>query len=68
MGLAPHGNVVTIRAMKRILDSSFHYRPSFATDVKKTFERVRREQRAAQKSAQVVKIVELGNAKKAGQR
>jgi len=31
--------------MKRILDSSFRYRPSFATDVGKTFEKIRREQR-----------------------
>jgi hypothetical protein len=31
--------------MKRILDSAFQYRPSFATDVRKTFERARREQR-----------------------
>lgn len=30
--------------MKRILDSSFKYRASFATDVRKTFERVRRQQ------------------------
>ncbi len=29
--------------MKRILDPSFRYRPSFATDLRKTFERVRRE-------------------------
>lgn len=31
--------------MKPILDSSFRYRPSFATDVRRTFEMVRREQR-----------------------
>ncbi len=31
--------------MKRILDPPFHYRPSFATDLRKTFERVRRERR-----------------------
>jgi hypothetical protein len=29
--------------MKRILDPSFRYRPSFATDVRETFERIRRE-------------------------
>jgi hypothetical protein len=29
--------------MKRILDSSFRYTPSYATDVRKTFERIRRE-------------------------
>ena len=30
--------------MKHILDSSFRYKPSFDTDVRKTFERVRRQQ------------------------
>ena len=29
--------------MKHILDSSFHYTPSHETDVRKTFERLRRE-------------------------
>ena len=32
--------------MKSILDRSFRYTPSFATDIKTTFARVRREQRA----------------------
>ena len=32
--------------MKRILDPSFRYRPSFATDLRKTFDRVRRERQA----------------------
>lgn len=31
--------------MKSILDPSFRYTPSHATDVRNTFERVRREQR-----------------------
>jgi hypothetical protein len=30
--------------MKHILDSSFRYKPSFDTDVRRTFERVRRQQ------------------------
>ena len=30
--------------MKHILDSDFRYRPSFDTDVRKTFEKVRRQQ------------------------
>ncbi len=30
--------------MKRILDPAFEYRPSYATDVRKTFEAARREQ------------------------
>jgi hypothetical protein len=29
--------------MKRILDPEFRYRPSYATDVRETFERARRE-------------------------
>ena len=32
--------------MKTILDPSFRYVPSHATDLRKTFERVRREQEA----------------------
>ena len=34
--------------MKHILDSAFQYRPSFDTDVRKTFERILRERQAAQ--------------------
>ena len=34
--------------MKSILDRSFQYTPSAQTDLKKTFARVRREQRAAE--------------------
>ena len=30
--------------MKHILDAEFRYRPSFDTDVRKTFEKVRRQQ------------------------
>ena len=33
--------------MKSILDPLFRYRPSFATDVRATFERIRREKKAA---------------------
>jgi len=32
--------------MKSVLDPLFRYRPSFATDVRKTFERIRREKEA----------------------
>ena len=35
--------------MKRILDATFRYRPSFETDIRKTFQRVRREQREARR-------------------
>ena len=34
--------------MKSILDRSFRYVPSHATDVRKTFERIRREREMAQ--------------------
>ena len=33
--------------MKHILDSDFRYRPSFDTDVKETFEKIRRQQQQA---------------------
>lgn len=33
--------------MKRVFDPSFKYTPSFQTDLHKTFERIRFEQRAA---------------------
>jgi hypothetical protein len=32
--------------MKHIFDPSFRYRPSFDTDLRKTFERVREQQQA----------------------
>lgn len=37
--------------MKRILDPAFRYRPSFDTDVRRTFERIRREQSASANGA-----------------
>ena len=37
--------------MKRILDRNFRYRPSHETDIRKTFERVRREMSKAQERA-----------------
>jgi hypothetical protein len=40
--------------MKSILDRSFRYVPSHATDIRKTFERIRREQEAAQPPASAV--------------
>lgn len=39
--------------MKSILDPTFHYVPAAQTDLRKTFARVRREQQAAAKAAQV---------------
>lgn len=56
--------------MKHILDSSFRYKPSFDTDVRKTFERIRRQQQAqAQGSAKSnsdvrVKVLQLEQLKK----
>jgi hypothetical protein len=38
----------TLGAMKRILDRSFRYVPSHETDVRKTFERIRKELEAGQ--------------------
>jgi len=63
-------------SMKHILDSDFRYRPSFDTDVKKTFERIRRQQQLAkeqlakdrQRKAQPeiqVKVLKLDQLKKA---
>ena len=40
--------------MKSILDRSFRYTPSHATDVRKTFERIRREQEATRPSSPAV--------------
>ena len=38
--------------MKHILDSDFRYRPSFDTDVKKTFEKIRRQQQQEKEEQQ----------------
>lgn len=43
--------------MKHILDKSFQYRPSHETDIRKTFERVRREMRQQQAREQAEKKV-----------
>jgi hypothetical protein len=62
--------------MKHILDSSFRYKPSFDTDVRKTFERVRRQQQTRVQSrpdadakgsagAVRVKVLQLDQLKKA---
>lgn len=44
-----------------ILDRSFRYEPSFSTDIRKTFERIRREQQQARD-----KVLPLHPQKKAG--
>jgi hypothetical protein len=61
--------------MKHILDSSFRYRPSFDTDVRKTFEKIRRQQQTLdhkvkaesdiKANAPRVKILQLDQLKKA---
>ena len=57
--------------MKHILDSSFRYRPSFDTDVRKTFEKVRRQQQTQTRdqsktdSEVRVKVLQLDSLKKA---
>jgi hypothetical protein len=60
--------------MKHILDSSFRYKPSFDTDVRKTFEKVRRQQQVREqpKSETVVaaatpriRVLQLDQLKKA---
>ena len=57
--------------MKHILDASFQYRPSFDTDVRKTFEKARRQQQAREREAGrsngeiQVKVLQLDQLKKA---
>ena len=56
--------------MKHILDSEFRYRPSFDTDVRKTFERVRRSQHAVRSQSKdagevQVRVLKLDQLKKA---
>ena len=57
--------------MKHILASAFQYCPSFDTDVRKTFEKVRRQQQAREReqdkpNAQIqVKVLKLDQLKKA---
>jgi len=57
--------------MKHILDSEFRYRPSFDTDVRKTFEKVRRQQQVREREQTQsqpetkVKVLKLEQLKKA---
>ena len=59
--------------MKHILDSDFRYRPSFDTDVRKTFEKVRRQQQVQVREREPetpqpeikVKVLKLEQLKKA---
>ena len=58
--------------MKHILDSDFRYRPSFDTDVRKTFDKIRRQQQGrdrdqpkAAAAETKVKVLKLEQIKKA---
>ena len=63
--------------MKHILDSSFRYKPSFDTDVRKTFDRIRRQQQTKERDqarvesdargsgAPRIKVLQLDQLKKA---
>ena len=57
--------------MKHILDSSFNYRPSFDTDFRKTFEKVRRQQQTREREQSkpngeiTVRVLKLEQLKKA---
>ena len=42
--------------MKSILDSSFKYTPSLKTDVRKTFDRIRREREQIRPAAPVTQL------------
>lgn len=52
----------TIAPMKHIFDSSFRYEPSFDTDIRKTFARIRSQQALAHPPSRV--NVRLGQLKK----
>jgi hypothetical protein len=51
-----------VKPAKSILDPAFRYRPSHATDVRKTFERVRQELT----EAKLPKVVQIERHKKVG--
>jgi len=50
-------------AVKWIFDPSFHYTPSFATDVRKTFERIRRAMQPASSLNATERVVRLDSRK-----
>lgn len=49
-------NPGALPAVKWIFDPSFHYTPSFATDVRKTFERIRREMQPGTATQKVLRL------------
>ena len=50
--------------MKSILERSFRYVPSHATDIRKTFERIRGELAASERPKAPAAVVHLNRAKK----
>ena len=50
--------------MKSILDRSFRYRPSHATDIRKTFERVREELQRSSTERRVVDLNPVSQSRK----
>ena len=53
-------NLGALPAVKWIFDSAFHYTPSYATDVRKTFERIRQEmQSGPSRKATAEKVLRL---------
>jgi hypothetical protein len=53
--------------MKSILDPTFRYTSSAATDLRKTFARIRREQRKAAKPSPVAAVIAIPMRKEAKQ-
>jgi hypothetical protein len=49
-----------MKAAKSILDPAFRYRPSHATDIRKTFERIRQELEARSEKVVVVQLKKTG--------
>lgn len=45
--------------MKSILDPTFRYTPAAATDLRKTFARIRREQRKAREQEQAKRVIPI---------
>jgi len=53
----------TVLPMKHIFDASFRYAPSFDTDIRKTFARIRNQQTQADPQSRV-KVLRLDQLKK----
>src|SRR5258705_125084 len=60
------GRAADTAAMKSILDRSFRYVPSHATDLRKTFERIRGERGAAAQQPKAPAVVHFDREKKPG--